>query len=172
MLRTRTIVYAGLVAAAYAVVTLAFAPISYQALQFRVSEMLKPLALLGPTFAIGFAFGTFLSNLASPFGVWDWGTMPVVDFVAAIVCWQVGLWQLAGVPRRTAPLLACTLQAIIISAGVAIFPLGMALRAPFWPAFLPVLISELILIVGGYFIWSKSGGLDTLRKWVSAARSN
>jgi uncharacterized membrane protein len=154
-IKTRAIVYAGVIAAAYAAITWAFAPISYQALQFRLSELLKPLALLGPVFAVGFAVGTLLANLASPFGIWDWGAMPLVDFVAALVCWQVG---------RRLPVLACLLQAVIISAGVAVFPLGMALHAPFWPTFLAVLVSETILIVGGYFVWRKVGGLDTLRE--------
>lgn len=41
--RTKVIAYAGVVAAAYFVVTVAVAPLSYGPIQFRVSEVLKPL---------------------------------------------------------------------------------------------------------------------------------
>lgn len=145
---TRTIVYSGVLAAAYVVLTMALAPISFLQIQFRVSEILKPAVLWNPVFAIAFGVGTFLANLPSPFGAWDFIAMAVVDAVAALVCWLLRKW----------PVPAVAIQAILISAGVAIFPLHFGGGLPILASFLSVLVSQLILLIGGYFlIWRKAG---------------
>lgn len=153
--KTRVITYAGLTAAAYFVVTVLVAPISYGPIQFRASEVLKPLALYSPVFSIAFLIGNGMANLFSPFGPWDYVVMPIIDCCAALLCWQLRRW----------PLLALAIQAVSVSAGVAFFPLGMVLHVPFPPTFFAVLISELILLYVGYFaIWRKYGD-HLLRKW-------
>lgn len=151
---TRTIVIAGLVSSLYVVLTIGLAPLSYNVIQFRVSEMLKPLALFSPVFALAFAVGTFFSNLYSPFGIWDWGVMPIVDCLAALLCWKL---------RRFA-IPALILQAIVIAGGVAIFPLGMMAQLPAWPSIIYVGIPELILLLGGYFLIWRWYGPHILRK--------
>lgn len=145
-LRTRTIVYAGLVAAIYVVFTVVLAPISYGPIQFRVAEMLKPLALLSPVYALAFGVGNFLANLSSPFGAWDFLAMPLVDMAAALICYAL----------RRYPLLALTVQASIISMGVAVFPLYMGGGIPIWPTVLWVFVSEIILLFIGYVILRKT----------------
>lgn len=152
--RTKVIAYAGVVAAAYFVATVAVAPLSYGPVQFRVSEILKPLALYDPFFAVAFLVGNTFANLLSPFGPWDYVVMPIVDCCAALACWQLRRW----------PYVAIIVQAIIISAGVAAFPLGMVLGLPFLPTFASVLASELILIVVGYVVIWRNYGTDLLLK--------
>jgi len=139
-LDTKTIARIGVVAAVYVAGTLALAPISYGPLQFRVSEMLKALALIHPTYAIAFGLGTFLSNLMSPFGAYDWAAMPVVDVTAALLCYQLRRW----------PIPALLLQAMLIAAGVAVFPLGLGGGFPFLPTFLSVALSQIVLLMVGY----------------------
>lgn len=146
-MKTKTIVYAGVFAAMYTVLTIAIAPLSYGAIQFRVANLLKPMALLHPAFAVSIALGTGMSDLFSPFGFWDWGVMPFIDFIAAVVCWQL----------RRLPLVAILLQSIIVSIGVSVFPLGIAARIPFASTFLPVLIPGIIAPIIGYFlIWRRN----------------
>ena len=146
-METRTVVRAGVVAAFYAVLTVGLAPLSYGPIQFRASEALKPLALLDPLYALAFAIGTGLSNLISPFGFWDWFFMPLVDCGAALICYAM----------RSTPLVALTVQALIISAGVALFPLGFGMGLPFLPTFIAVATPELILIHIGYqIIWRQT----------------
>lgn len=146
-MKTKTIVYGGVFAAIYVVLTLAIAPISYGAIQFRVANLMKPIALLHPAFALSIALGTGMSDLFSPFGVWDWGIMPIVDFVAAILCWKL----------RQFPVIAILLQSTIVSIGVSVFPLGIAARIPFDATFLPVLIPGVIAPIIGYFlIWHRN----------------
>lgn len=144
----RIIVYGGILAAMYAVLTWALAPLSYGPLQFRISELLKPAALFHPAFAVAFGVGNGISNLLSPFGPWDYIAMSLVNVVAAYVCWLLRRW----------PIPAVLVQATLISAGVATFPLGIAGGFPFWPTFLAVLAAEVILLVAGYLvIWRKYG---------------
>ena len=146
--RTRIIVMVGLIASVYVVLTLALAPISYGPIQFRVSELLKPLALLHPAFSIAFGIGTGMSNIFSPFGPYDYIIMPFVDIIAALVCYVL----------RKNVMLALSAQSLIISIGVAFFPLGLGGNLPFIPTFFFILIPETILIYVGYFvIWKKYG---------------
>jgi len=143
-MNTRTVVYTSIIAALYISLTIMFAPISYGLIQFRISEILKVLALYSPIFSLGFGIGTFISNIASPFGIFDWGFMPFVDIIAALICYKL----------RSKPISALIIQSIIISAGVAIFPLGLGGRIPIFMSFIYILISELIILLGGYiFIW-------------------
>jgi uncharacterized membrane protein len=153
--KARIVVFVGLIAAAYVVLTLALAPISYGPVQFRVSELLKPLVLFNPYFAISFGIGTGMANLFSPFGAWDYIAMAIVDVVAAYMCWLLRKWVW----------FALVVQAIIISAGVAIFPLGFGGGFPPIETFIFVLIPELILLLVGYgIIWRKYGAY-LLRRW-------
>lgn len=132
-----------IVAAACVAGTLALAPISYGPLQFRVSEVLKALALIHPSYAIALGLGTFLSNLMSPFGVYDWAVMPVVDVAAALLCYRLRRW----------PIPALLVQAVLIAAGVAVFPLGLGGGFPFELSFISVLVSEVVLLLVGYWLY-------------------
>ncbi|WP_312815729.1 QueT transporter family protein [Sedimentibacter sp.] len=60
-----------LVAASYAALTYAFAWMSYEQLQFRVSEILVLFAFIEPKYGLGLILGCVLANLASPLGVID-----------------------------------------------------------------------------------------------------
>lgn len=141
-LPTRTIVFAGLAAAAYMLATVIFAPISYGPFQFRLAGILKPLALRHPFFSWALAVGVALANLASPFGAWDFVLMPIVSFVAARTCWLLRRW----------PLPALFLQAVVIAIGVAVFPLGIGGGLPVWPAVLFIFGSEATLYLVGYLV--------------------
>lgn len=146
--RTRTITISAAVAALYVVLTVAIAPLSYGPLQFRVSELLKPLALFHPAFAVAFMFGNGIANVFSPFGWYDFFLMALVDGFAAILCWWL----------RRFPWFAVSVQAIVISIGVALFPLGMGLGLPFLPTFIAVLVPEMTIMLVGYgAIWRKYG---------------
>ena len=151
--RTRLIAYGGILAAAYAVLTIALAPLSYGPLQFRVSEMLKPLALFHPAFAVAFGVGNGIASFASPFGFYDWFCMAFVDAGAALLCWWL----------RRLPYLALTVQAVVISAGVAFFPLGLGAGLPFLPTFAAVLVPELLLLHGGYLLLWRTRGAELVQ---------
>jgi uncharacterized membrane protein len=143
---TKQIVYSGAVAALYIIITLTLSPISYGPIQFRVANLLKPLVLFNPVFAIGFGYADLFANLISPFGAWDFIMMPLVDIGAGLLAWRL----------RKFPFLALVLQSIIISLGVCIFPLYLGGKLSPIITFIPVLIAQLIAILLGYIlIWSR-----------------
>ncbi|MDR7521788.1 MAG: QueT transporter family protein [Armatimonadota bacterium] len=128
------------VAAAYAALTIAFGPISYGPVQFRLPEALKSLVIWRPHLVAAFVVGNFLSNLTSPqVGPWELGFMPLANLVGAALC------VLGG---RRAPWIGALAYALVIAAAVSLM-LSVILRVPFGVLFPPLLASEVVLIAGG-----------------------
>lgn len=71
MNKTKKMVYGAVVAALYAVLTLAFAPISYGPVQFRISEALTVLPLLFDFAIPGLTIGCVVANFLGGFGLYD-----------------------------------------------------------------------------------------------------
>lgn len=70
-LDSKKIAIIGIVAAIYAVATIAIAPIAYGPIQFRVSEILTLLAFVNPIYIPGLVLGCIIANLFSPLGMVD-----------------------------------------------------------------------------------------------------
>lgn len=64
----RSLCLSAVIAALYAALTLAFQPISYGAVQFRISEAMTLLPVLFPQAVPGLAVGCLISNLFNPMG--------------------------------------------------------------------------------------------------------
>ena len=69
--KIKKLVYSAIAAALYVVLTVAIAPLSYQAVQFRFSELLVFLAWIDPWYIPGLTLGCFIANLFGPFGIAD-----------------------------------------------------------------------------------------------------
>ena len=67
----RTLAITGVIAALYAVLTVALSPFSFGAVQFRFSEALLVLALVDRRTIPGLILGCAIANLFSPMGLWD-----------------------------------------------------------------------------------------------------
>lgn len=134
-----TIAEIGIVAALYAALTIVLQPASYGPLQFRVAEVLKSLVIWEPHLIAAFVIGNFLSNIPSPYGLWDLLFMPVVNLFGASLCYGLG---------RRWPVLGAALYALTIASGVSVV-LSVVLHRGFWVLFPALLISEAVLIVGG-----------------------
>ena len=136
---TKQIVRASIVAALYAALTVALAPIGYGPVQFRVAEVLKGLVLFDPAFILGFALGNFLGNLSSPYaGTWELVFMPAANLVGASLCWLLRRWPYAG----------ATVYAVVITLAVSTM-LNIVTGVPWWALVWSVGVSEGVLIVGG-----------------------
>lgn len=70
-INTKRIVYSALIAAIYSALTMVLAPISYGAVQFRVSEVLCILPFFFPASAWGLFVGCAISNIMSSAGMLD-----------------------------------------------------------------------------------------------------
>lgn len=83
---TKRLVTVAAVAAIYAVLTIALAPISYGNIQFRVSELLVLLAFFDPFYIGGLTLGCLIANLLGPNGIMDviFGTLATFISLSAI----------------------------------------------------------------------------------------
>ena len=69
--KIRMIAYGGIIAALYAVLTIAFEPISYGEVQLRVSEALTILPMFTPAAIPGLFIGCVLANILGGGVIWD-----------------------------------------------------------------------------------------------------
>lgn len=142
--KTKDLTQISIVACLYLALTLAFSSISYLPSQFRVAEMIKPLSVFSKKFAISMMLGNFLSNLFSPFvGPMELIFMPASNLAGCIIGYYIG--------KYTHRLIGSIFIAFWISASVA-FMLKVVVDLPFIPTFAGILVSEVILMVSGYFI--------------------
>lgn len=87
---TKKLTTLGLVAALYAVITLALSGISYGPIQFRISEVMVLLPLLGKEYILALTLGCFLANVIGPYGVPDiiFGTL--ATFISTYLVYLTG----------------------------------------------------------------------------------
>lgn len=139
MSKTRFIALAGMTAALYAVLTLIVSPVAYGPVQFRLAELLKPLAFLGAPYIWGLGIGLVVANAFSPMaGAWELAFMPFVCVAGGYLCRYLA--------RRTGWLAAGAVYSTIISAAVAEM-LHVVARLAYGPTFLGLWVSEFLLIV-------------------------
>lgn len=97
--KTRFVVQAGIIAALYVVITLAFAPISYGEIQVRISEGLCILPMFTPAAIPGLFLGCFIANMFSISGmIWA----DVVFGTLATLCGAIGAYLLSKLPFKAA----------------------------------------------------------------------
>jgi uncharacterized membrane protein len=143
-LSTQRVVKIAIIAALYAVFTIAIAPISYGPIQFRVSEILKVFVLFDPYTALGIGIGTFFANLASPFvSPWELVWMPLTDMAGGVVAW--GIYILL---RKRWPVIPLTIYALTTGSAVGLM-LYMFGSGGIWFLIGAVSVSELVILLGG-----------------------
>ncbi len=92
------IVRTAIVAALYAVLTFALAPISYGMIQFRLSEVMTLLAFINPVYIVGLTLGTLIANMASQLGMMDMVFGTLATFISVFLVsrtkniWIASLW--------------------------------------------------------------------------------
>lgn len=100
---TKNLCLSALIAALYAALTLAFQPISYGAVQFRISEALTLLPVLFPQAVPGLTLGCLISNLFNPMGatVYDVVFGTLATLIAAVLTWRMraSIWVRALPPE-------------------------------------------------------------------------
>lgn len=95
---------AGLIAALYAALTLLVQPLSFGAVQLRVSELLTVLPVYTPAAIPGLTVGCFLSNLiglssgANPAGGWDLLFGTAATALSAVLTYALRNKRLKGSP--------------------------------------------------------------------------
>ncbi|MDO5601855.1 MAG: QueT transporter family protein [Oscillospiraceae bacterium] len=113
------IVRGGLIAAIYVAVCLLLQPLSYGAVQIRVSEALTLLPILTPDAVFGVTLGCLLSNLLS-FSPIDMLFGTLATLVAALATRRLAKVRLKGLPLASAlpPIL---INAVVVGAEITFF---------------------------------------------------
>lgn len=83
------LIQAAVIAAVYAVLTLALAPFSYGVMQVRVSEALTILPMFTPAAVPGLFIGCLLANMIGPYGILDMVSGSIATLLAAVVSYKL-----------------------------------------------------------------------------------
>lgn len=113
--KTFSVVFAAIVASAYALLTLALAPISYGPVQLRLSELLCILPFLLPETAYGLFIGCLLANLLTG-NVFDVVFGSLATLLAALCTAQFGKLGNSARNRLFACLMPVVFNAVMIGA--------------------------------------------------------
>lgn len=108
---TRIIAANGMIAALYAVVTIACGPLSYEFMQFRFSELLNLLVFFNPYYTIGLTLGCLLANLFSSVGPIDilFGTLTTLVACLIMIVYAKFVKNLFSVG-----FIPCILNAVVV----------------------------------------------------------
>lgn len=152
----QTLTRSAAVAAIYVILTLAVAPFSYGPIQFRLAEILNLLAFFNPIYIFAVTLGCFISNLFSPFGLYDvfFGTLHT--FLSLLLIW------------RSRRLFTASLWPAVLSFIIA-WELKLVIGSPFWETWLYVALSEIIIctvIAAAVFMVLRRSGF--LEKYIQA----
>ena len=128
----RNLTLSGIIAALYAGLTLLLQPLSFNAVQVRISEAMTLLPMLTPAAIPGLTVGCFVANLLGSGAGWlDWvfGTLATLIAAVATRCVRKNLYLSALMPVLS--------NAIIIP-----FVLYFAFGEPLWMTMLTIAAGE------------------------------
>ncbi len=143
-----------IIAALYVVITVLTYPLSYNVIQFRLSEILMLLVFFRKDYAWGLTIGCALSNLVSALGLFDvlFGT---VATLLACLCIMFCKHLLT----------ACVFP-IVFNAFIVGFEIYWLLGEPFWFSVGWVALGEFVVMVAAYIIFmivrKRKGFMNTL----------
>lgn len=69
--KVKTLIELAIIASVYVVITYITAPLSFGAIQFRISEVLVLLCFYNKKYIIALVLGCVIANIQSPFGIYD-----------------------------------------------------------------------------------------------------
>lgn len=101
--KIRKIVYASAIAAVYTALSLALAPISFGAVQFRVAEAMTIFAVFNPAAIWGLTLGCIITNFIGVVAGANFGMIDVVagsaaTLIAAVCTWLLRKYKIKGLP--------------------------------------------------------------------------
>ena len=150
---TRQLVKQAMIATLYIAITWVFRAISFQAIQFRLSEALLVLVLFNPKFVTGLTLGTFIANvLLSDLGIIDWtlGTMASLFSMLLMIKLKKNIGITLTIPA--------ILNGVIIG-----LELTYLFSTPFIINSLSVFIGELaVMVIFGYGLYK---GVESNKKF-------
>ena len=156
LLNTRSLCIGAVIAALYAALTLLLAPISYGAIQCRVSEALTLLPVLLPEAIPGLTVGCLIANLIGSATPWDviFGTLATL--LAALASYAL---RKRTVTKLQLPLLSALMP--VLSNGIIVgLVLSLTLNLPLLLTMLEVAVGEAIACALGLLLLKALKGVD------------
>ncbi len=156
-----SIVKIAIIAAAYAAITIAIAPIAYLIQQIRISDAMLIIPFhkkYGKNAVLGLMVGGFFANLASPIQPWDLIFGPIANLLACLVVYYLGVvsrkYELSLTKKLIIAIIGAFLAALIIAIIIGyelifLAPPELSMGIPYIEAIILLLISESIAIVIG-----------------------
>ena len=130
------------IAALYAAITMAMAPISYGQIQFRVSEAMTLLAFIDPWYIPGLVLGCVLANFSSPLGALD---VAVGSFATLIsLCGMAWLRKTLGLSLKA--LFLATLMPVLFNGLLVGWELNFLFQIPYILAAAYVAAGEFVVV--------------------------
>jgi uncharacterized membrane protein len=137
--KTRFMVQAGLIAAIYVVITIAFAPFSYGPVQVRLSEMLTVLPFFTPAAIPGLFIGAMMANVYGGLGILDVVVGSSATLIAAVLTYKTS-------KKFWAPMPPVLVNGVIIGA-----MLSYLFNLPLGPTMIYVGLGQIVACYGlGY----------------------
>lgn len=139
---TKNLVRTALVAAIYATLTLILAPISYGAVQFRISEMLMLLAFINPLYITGLTIGCLIANILGGLGLLDiiFGTL--ATFLSALAMYQTSKL----IKNKNIALVVASLWPTIFNGLIVGWVVSVSASLPLFITMLQVGFGEIVVI--------------------------
>lgn len=119
--RVKMIAANGMIAALYAAITIACGPLSYNFLQFRISELLNLLVFFNPYYTIGLTLGCLLANLFSSVGPIDilFGTLSTL-----VACLMMIVYSKFIKNLFSTGFIPCLVNAIVVPFTIVVSTMG------------------------------------------------
>lgn len=137
-----TLVKTAIVAAIYAAITMALAPISYGEIQFRLSEILVLLAFIDPFYIPGLVLGCILANLGSPLGPIDIFAGSFATLLSVIAIYQTR----KALGNSLKALIIASLWPVIFNGLIVGWMLNYVLTLPFLASAVYVALGEFVVV--------------------------
>lgn len=141
----RDITIAGIVAAVYAVVTLAFAPISFGVYQVRIAESLTALPFISRGAIAGLYVGCLIANYFGGQGILDIFFGSLLTLIAAILTHLIA--RLRYLPEKVRLLLAPAPPVVLNAFGVSLY-LAPLIGVNYWFAVQMIGLGEIVACYG------------------------
>jgi len=133
MMNVKKLAKPSIIAALYIVITVAIAPISYGALQLRLSEVLTLLAFVDSSYITGLVLGCAISNFWSPLGI--------VDVIVGAFATFLSVYMMSKSKNLFIASLCPTINCIFIS-----LELYFIMDVPIWLSLGSIAVSEFIVV--------------------------
>lgn len=150
--KTKKMVTIAMIAALYAVITLAIAPIAFSTVQFRVSEMLTVLPMFTPLAIPGLTLGCALANLVgalsgiNPIGYIDAVVGSSATLIASLLSYLIAKNGKNWIKYTFVPLPPVLVNAVIVGIELTVlFNSGENFSKAFIANGISVLIGQLVI---------------------------